>query len=187
MFCPKCDREFPNGIVECPDCELTLTEEPPYEDLDAASDSGTDSLLSLSRIRERTRTRARRNWLVRLALSRPTRLKAAVFAALAILAAALSLQDLFTTPGENTAAGGLIGAIILAAIAVHIWRRTSEQTQPFAPLPRAIHCPACAETILLSNTERQTMAFKCSACGEDFEVVDDSAPEHGMSPEHLGK
>lgn len=32
MFCPKCDREFEEGTLACPDCELTLVEDPPEED-----------------------------------------------------------------------------------------------------------------------------------------------------------
>ena len=130
-----------------------------------------DDLVSLSRIR-----RGAGRWLQQSSMGRlfggsPSHLKAAAFGTASILLAVWSLKVL--AAGDETFASGCFVALILALVAFENLRRLRSRLGPNRPLPRAIYCPSCATTIMLSEVERRSMSFRCSACGEQFEVEDD--------------
>jgi len=135
------------------------------------TEGSNDDLVSLSRIRRGAGRWMQHSFMGRLFGGPPSHLKAVAFGTASILLAVWSLNVL--TTGDETFASGCFVALILALVAFENLRRLRSRLGPNRPLPRAIYCPSCATTIMLSEVERRSMSFRCSACGEEFEVEDD--------------
>ena len=49
MFCPQCGDEYREGFVECADCHVPLTDQPPQPETPAGEPEGEDDLNVLIR------------------------------------------------------------------------------------------------------------------------------------------
>jgi hypothetical protein len=49
MFCPQCGDEYRKGFVECADCHVALTDQPPQAETPAGEPAGEDDLNVLIR------------------------------------------------------------------------------------------------------------------------------------------
>jgi hypothetical protein len=130
-----------------------------------------DTPVSLMRMADRRKRRAKESGLGRMFVMRPSRTKVVLFGAGAILCALwgfVLLQDATEVP-----TGPFMLAVILAVLA---WdnRRRLRRAEDGNILPSRFPCPSCRKPIEFGADERRSRTFTCPSCREEFEVADDA-------------